>query len=263
MPKFKNLRALAVYRALTKGSELVQSALPDKELGQLVLNISQGCNLGCPYCFADKGQYGSNEKGFMSFETAKLSIDAFISKYNAIKSVKFFGGEPSLNFRLIQEVCHYFDHLVKIGRLSNVPYFIIVTNLTILTHEMLDYYSKYKFRITVSLDGPEEINDTFRMFDNRTGSFHLVDKNIRVLKDKIGKDNMGIESVYSPQHVQNNMSIVDLHKYFLDRYGMESITIHPLVENEYSKYIYAYFPQKIVEQYYNTVFDVARIFTFG
>lgn len=39
-------------------------------LRELVLNIAKGCNLGCPYCFANTGRYQSNDSSWMSKEDA-------------------------------------------------------------------------------------------------------------------------------------------------------------------------------------------------
>lgn len=42
---------------------------------------------------------------------------------------------------------------------DELPIFKVVTNFTYLPDELLDAIIKYKIIITVSLDGPKEIND--------------------------------------------------------------------------------------------------------
>lgn len=37
------------------------------------------------------------------------------------------------------------------------------TNLTLLTEDILDFLIKYQFAITISLDGPKEVHDLYRI----------------------------------------------------------------------------------------------------
>ena len=61
----------------------------------LTLNISNTCNMKCAYCFANYGNYHSQDK-IMSIETACRAVDRCISYYGNIGEIKFFGGEPML-----------------------------------------------------------------------------------------------------------------------------------------------------------------------
>lgn len=241
---------------LTNDSKLVDAKVKTDGLSELVLNVSQGCNLGCSYCFADKGQYGAANKDFMTFSNAKQTIDKFIERFGEIKIIKFFGGEPLLNFVLIKQVCHYFETLKELKRISNMPRFQVVTNLTLLNDDMIQCFIRYNFGVTVSLDGPPEVNDEFRMFDNRTGSFDKVDDNIQKLQR--ARILVSIESVYNPQHLIAKMSLIDLSKFFADRYDIYNVGIHPLGENDFYKFVLSTFPKNVISQYHETMYDNAR-----
>lgn len=56
--------------------------------------------------------------------------------------------------------------------------------------------------------------------------------------------------------------MVGLHNYLEDRYAISSLIIHPMAENEYSKYIYNSFSETIVKNYvenmYNLAFDYGK-----
>jgi uncharacterized protein len=173
MPQFRDARASMLYKQLTSDSSLIDTGKPNA-LTELVLNISQGCNLGCSYCFADKGKYGTQNTSFMTFENAKRSIDAFISKFGGVASIKLFGGEPLLNFDLIKKICDYLAHLVEENKIQNIPMPVVITNLTILNDEMINYFKKYNFSVTVSLDGPESINDSFRKLTRPTAYNSII-----------------------------------------------------------------------------------------
>ena len=46
---------------------------------------------------------------------------------------------------------------------GKVADFSITTNGTLLTDEVIDFFQKYRFGITVSIDGPKDIQDKRRL----------------------------------------------------------------------------------------------------
>ena len=82
-----------------------------QKLHQLILQVTQQCNLRCEYC-AYSGIYEGNRthsSNRMSFETAKKAIDFFLehSTENSNVSIGFYGGEPLLEFDLIKRCVSY------------------------------------------------------------------------------------------------------------------------------------------------------------
>ncbi|OPX77858.1 MAG: pyrroloquinoline quinone biosynthesis protein PqqE [Methanosaeta sp. PtaB.Bin039] len=120
----------------------------------LNLMISQDCNLKCGYCYANCGSYGA-ERRFMSYVTAKRCIDKLLSKDYA-NFIVFFGGEPLLNFSLIKEIDSY---LCKRNLRSK---YIAVTNGTVINDEIKNFLNDKLFYLSISLDGPKDINDKQR-----------------------------------------------------------------------------------------------------
>jgi sulfatase maturation enzyme AslB (radical SAM superfamily) len=76
----------------------------------LRLNVATCCNLSCIYCYIDNS-YDQKNNEIMKFKTAKKSIDCFekiICNYNTKNyEIRFFGGEPLLNYRLIEKIVNY------------------------------------------------------------------------------------------------------------------------------------------------------------
>lgn len=78
----------------------------------VTLMIIQECNLRCTYCYGEGGEY--QDKGKMSLEIAKKSIDFLIANTkNKNLLVCFLGGEPMMNFQLIQDVVTYCEEYEK------------------------------------------------------------------------------------------------------------------------------------------------------
>jgi radical SAM protein with 4Fe4S-binding SPASM domain len=107
----------------------------------------------------------------MSFETARHTVDWIftnIPDYADAVEIDFFGGEPLLEFPLIQ---HIFEYVCEIK--PTIPYiFFATTNGTLLTDEMKSWFTERKeyFYLGLSLDGRKETHD-----HNRSNSFDLID----------------------------------------------------------------------------------------
>ena len=82
----------------------------------LVLWLADSCNLNCKYCYA----YPNFTNKFMNFEIAKKAIDLYANKNFTLILA---GGEPLLNFSLIEKIYTYIksnkEYKVKIGLQTN------------------------------------------------------------------------------------------------------------------------------------------------
>ena len=154
-------------------------------MSNIVLQVANDCNLNCKYCYGAGGTY-NRVRELMTFETAKKAIDYFVANSGSRKLlyVVFFGGEPLLNFTLIKQVIHYCESLEeKNGKQFR---YSMTTNGTILTDEIADYIKKYNITVMLSMDGPKEIQDTYRCYANGNGSYEVIEKNIERFKELRG-----------------------------------------------------------------------------
>jgi uncharacterized protein len=147
-------------------------------ISTLELNISQACNMGCSYCFANQGEY--DNAGLMSVEMAKRSVDILkkIPTMDQI-TISFFGGEPLLNLDTMNEIADYSIKTLKDKKVS----FQIATNGTILNPEILELFRKYKFKIQVSIDGNKEHHDKYRRYKDGRPSYDTSVENIKIMKE--------------------------------------------------------------------------------
>jgi len=120
------------------------------DINNLVLHLTEQCNLRCKYCFMTHGDE------CMSVEVAEAAVDYLLQECGQYARVTFFGGEPLLKFELIRHITEY------IRSKSSHPVLLdIVTNGTLLTEEFLAYADKNGIQITISYDGL--LNDTNRV----------------------------------------------------------------------------------------------------
>jgi uncharacterized protein len=155
-------------------------------LTTMVLNVTNQCNLSCTYCY----EYGEDkivdtENGkkpkFMTEETARESVEFMFKESgdNKIAHLTFFGGETLLNFPVLQKTIAYArQRAVELGKDVD---FSLTTNATLLKPDVIEFLADNSVGVTISIDGPKEMQDKFRVFHNGEGSYDVVAPKIKDL----------------------------------------------------------------------------------
>ncbi|WP_377828327.1 radical SAM protein [Bradyrhizobium lupini] len=158
----------------------------DIPLRAISLAIAQKCNLGCTYCYAREGEFGSSPKN-MPLETALASIDLLISETRPDERINlaFLGGEPLINRAVLRQATAYASERAhargqKIG-------FSITTNGTLINGDDADFFESHGFAVTVSLDGPATVHDRLRPFKSGRGSYDRIIERVRPLLRRTGR----------------------------------------------------------------------------
>ena len=148
------------------------------ECRYVVLEVTHACNLACAYCFVRN--YYPEQGGMMTMETARRAID-MIPPGRPL-SVGFFGGEPFLNWKLIQEVTAYVTDLAT--RRGVAKRLHATTNAILLDDERIRFLDENGFSLIVSLDGSEEIHNRLRPArDEKLNSQQATLANLRKFKE--------------------------------------------------------------------------------
>jgi uncharacterized protein len=151
-----------------------------------VLNVTNQCNLSCGYCYEyseDKIVDTTNgaQPKFMSEETARKSVDMLMREAGDIQvvHVSFFGGETLMNYPVLSRVVPYArEQAAAHGKRVE---FNLTTNATLLTGEMIGFFAEHDISVTVSIDGPREMQDKFRVFHDGRGSYDELLPRVREL----------------------------------------------------------------------------------
>ncbi len=168
---------------------------------KLVFNVSNICNLKCKYCYASCGNYG-RENNLMSIKTANKILEDLQRNVKRIKTVYFFGGEPTLNPKLIIYLVN------ELNKVYNIEDYRIVTNASAITDELIELFINNNFKVYVSIDGPKEINDFLR------GDYFIKLKDsIEKLKNSKIKDKLELICTYTKYH-QDNISMNELIAFY-------------------------------------------------
>lgn len=181
----------------------------------LTLLLTRKCNLRCTYCYATAKDSGRT----MNLNFALKVLDWFNNQLDG-KTLRISfhgGGEPTLEINLIQKLVSRANYLSdKSGKKTR---FQIVTNGTFDTH-IADWLINNNFGISISADGPPDIQNRNRPFPNGSGSSKAVEKNITYLVKR--RHTFTVRLTFSP--IDDIGRIVQ----YFGELGVKSLHIEPL-----------------------------------
>lgn len=197
----------------------------DEVLEKLQLVVTNICNLQCDYCYEQKGQLIKNSM-MMTPQKAREIIDFFFKKYRYIKSISFFGGEPLMNAKTIEEICRYLDERYS-GRYGTL---FMISNFYEVTSDALEMINKYKIKLTVSLDGNSALN-CHRKTKKMENSFHQVAKNIIEAKTVCNQPE-AVEVTMSGVHNREHINTNDVALYMNEMFAISFCSTIPVNDFE-------------------------------
>lgn len=170
--------------------------------GGTTLFLTNRCNLRCIYCYADAG---SERPLNMPLDLALQAVDLVCR--NAIKrglpsfEVGFHGGgEPTLNWKVLKST-------VQAARKKSLPAVITMSSNGCYTKEKLVFILEHFTGLSLSFDGPPEIQDRQRPKKDGSSSFKEVMKTIAALDGK--NFNYGIRITAVPDTIAKLPTIVE------------------------------------------------------
>lgn len=213
--------------------------------GLHIFVVTKSCNLKCVYCQTQNGNEIPN--GFMTEEIAERAVDIALTSPNDNLSFEFQGGEPLANFSVIQHIVEY----TELNKRSKYITYNIVTNLTLITQDIVDFIKKYNVGISTSIDGNELVHNMNRRYRNGKGSYSDVKHSIELLK---------VNGVRFGAIQTTTSNSLPFYKEIIDEYismGLKSIFIRPLTPlgcaNKDWNFV-GYSAEKFIE-FYNKAFD--------
>jgi uncharacterized protein len=152
--------------------------------GLHIFVVTLRCDHSCHYCQVsrvteDRTQYDMTEA------TAERAVRMmFRSPAPALKG-EFQGGEPLLNFDLIRFIVERVEKENEVeGRMVE---FVVATNLSPLTDEMLAFFRDHRVSLSTSLDGPQSLHDSNRPRRGQR-SHEVTIRNIARAREVLGRD---------------------------------------------------------------------------
>ena len=152
------------------------------------LHLTDRCNLRCAYCYLPHEKRDlSRDTGFSLlreiFSTAK-------SKHFSKIQIKYAGGEPLLQFSLLQDLHAYANELsVRSGITLDE---VVLSNGTMISETILTYLTTNYIRLMISMDGLDDIHDAQRVYANGKASSKDVKRAVELALDYGLKPNISV-----------------------------------------------------------------------
>lgn len=183
--------------------------------------LTNSCNQACLYCQASGTQ---SNKAHMTRDIAQAAVDIALSCPSANLTFEFQGGEPLLNFDVLRFIVEYTTK--NKPQAKNIA-FNLVTNLTLINADAMNFLIEHDVSICTSVDGPQALHDANRSH-GQTGVFSLVKRNIEKINAcyEKGDSRRRVEALMTTtkNSLQKAEEIINLYI----ELGIETITIRPL-----------------------------------
>lgn len=192
-----------------------------------ILITTLRCNQTCVYCHASRADM-SEVSTDMTVETADRILDFVFQSTSPHLTIEFQGGEPLANFPVVK---HVIDRAKERNRSADKALeFTLVSNLSLLDEEKLEYLVTNRVQICTSVDGPAALHDKQRVL--ASGSSHAETVRwIRRINERYAQ--MGLDPIL--YHVEalitTTRAALSMPKEIVDTYvdlGCRAIFLRPL-----------------------------------
>jgi uncharacterized protein len=183
------------------------------------------CNLDCKYCFfLSKEALYPGSPFRMTDEVMEAYIKQVIeSQQGPQVTIAWQGGEPTLMgldfFRQMMAVVE------KYTRPGMTIDHTIQTNGTKLDDAWCEFFHQHNFLVGLSLDGPQEMHDAYRVDKRGEGTFEQVLKAARTLQKNKVEFN-----ILCTVHAANGDHPLQVYHFFRDEVGTDFIQFIPIIE---------------------------------
>lgn len=196
----------------------------------LCLNVAHDCNLRCKYCFASTGDFGAGRK-LMTAETGERAIDFLISHSGNRRNLEldFFGGEPLMNFPVVE---HVVDYARKLEKKYNKNFrFTITTNGVLLDDKKIEFLNREMHNIVLSLDGRHEVNSAMRPRADGSDVYEKIVSSYQKLVEGRGDKDYYLRGTFTKLNLDFSKDV--LHMADL---GFEQLSVEPVVADPNEEY---------------------------
>ena len=199
----------------------------------IALSITEFCPYRCSYCIysGDYKDERTHSSAGMDKRTALDTVDFFLKLITHPQrnrknyfDIGLYGGEPLTAFDLVKETIQYAEEKIATKDLSsrfNIG-FRLTTNGYLLNDEIVDFLQARNVKVDISLDGPREEHDKFRLLAGGRPTWDTVITNIKKIKERY--------PTYFRDHVKFLCTLHPLHDFDkIDKYFKENAIVQKKV----------------------------------
>ncbi len=183
------------------------------------------CNLDCEYCFfLSKEMLYPGDRFRMADEMLETYIRQLLEAHRTPEvTVAWQGGEPTMMG------LDFFKRSIELVERHRRPdqrvEYTIQTNGVLLNERWAEFFKENQFLVGLSVDGPRELHDAYRVDKRGVGSFDRVMAGYEHLRT-VGVD----VNVLCTVHAANQGHPLEVYRFFRDEMGVQFIQFIPIVE---------------------------------
>jgi uncharacterized protein len=183
------------------------------------------CNLDCEYCFfLSKEMLYPGDRFRMADELLEKYLRQLLESHRTPDiTVAWQGGEPTMMG------LDFFRRSVELVDQIRQPHqrieYTIQTNGVLIDEEWAAFFKENNVLVGLSVDGPRELHDTYRVDKRGLGSFDRVMAGYEHLKAADVDVN-----VLCTVHASNQDRPLDVYRFFRDEMGVNFVQFIPIVE---------------------------------
>ena len=183
------------------------------------------CNLDCAYCFfLDKEHLYPGSQFRMTDEVLEQYIRQLIESHRADQvTIAWQGGEPTIMG--LDFYRQAMDLAEKYRRPGMTFLHTMQTNGTLLNDDWCAFFKEHNFLIGISIDGPAELHDIYRVDKGGQPTFDKVMRGIRLLQKH------GVEfNILTTVNRVNGDYPLEVYRFIRDEIGADWMQFIPVVE---------------------------------
>ncbi len=183
------------------------------------------CNLDCKYCFfLSKEMLYPGDRFRMSDEMLETYIRQLLEAHPSDEvNVAWQGGEPTLmGLDFFRRAIAHVERYRKPGQ--NVQH-TIQTNGTLLNDDWCGFFKQHNFLVGLSVDGPKEMHDAYRVNKGGAGTFDQVMRGWEMLRRREVDVN-----ILCTIHAANADHPIEVYRFFRDELQVNFMQFIPIVE---------------------------------
>ncbi len=184
------------------------------------------CNLDCAYCFfLSKEMLYPGSRFRMADELLEAYLGQLIEAHATVPevTVAWQGGEPTLMG------LDFFRRSVELANVHLKPgqraVYTIQTNGTLLDEEWAAFFREHDFLVGISIDGPRELHDAYRVNKGGKGSFDQVMQGLEHLRAAEVEWN-----ALTTVHARNGEHGREVYRFLRDECGARFVQFIPIIE---------------------------------
>ena len=167
----------------------------------------------------------------MSFDVARRAVDFLIAHSGPRQhcELDFFGGEPLMNWHVIQQTVSYIRQQEK--KHNKIIKLSLTTNGMLLDEEKVRYLTENHIALILSLDGRRDMHDRMRPDVNGNGTYDRILKNLQYCVAHRDGEEYYVRGTYTRHNLDFTTDVLDM----VDK-GFPALSMEPVVGDPSEEY---------------------------